>query len=218
VLIYPQKDNHFLHNGLDADDLQDNRWWDAYHRAENERMWQQEAKAKTFKRILMTEAEKEELADWRTRLRIRKGGIREGTASHSEMSDYAQFLEANSSSILGEDAGPSGSRRGKLQKESQHKRKGIKGFSRNVFLVNFKRNPFKKPKPKTRDEDLEFKYNPFMDKGWDGAELDDYPEETLVEGCGVRILNDYDPNYFDRYVDGGWNWEALVDTQGELRL
>jgi len=176
-------------------------------------MWQQEAKSKTIKRMLMTEAEREELADWRTRLRIRKGGVREGTATHSEMSDYKQFLEEHAGGD--EDSARAASSRRtkhrKFQREPQYKQKGIKGFGRNILRANFKRNPFKKPKPKVRDEDLNFRYNPYMDKGWDGVELDDYPGESLVEGSGVSILNDYDPIYFDRYVDGGWSWEALVD-------
>ena len=167
----------------------------------------------------MSEAERKELEDWRTRLRIRKGEIDEGVASLSEMEEYAQFLETHTTGSKISVASPAAKSPRMVVDKVKELMEGDKNgngkrLRRRVVVMKLTRNlwarsPFRR-KGKTAvvmEEDLDVKYNPYMDIGWDGMALDEYPGEILVEGCERSILNDYDP----MFVDVGWGMDEVND-------
>jgi hypothetical protein len=181
-------------------------------------MWAQEARAQTLKGVLlMTEAERKELENWRTRLRITKGEVNEGVASVTEMEDYAQFLEVNTGSKMNVTSSAAMSPRIVVDKVREliegDKTGNGKRLRRRVVVMKLTksllaRSPFrKKVKTVVMEEDLDVKYNPYMEKGWDGVALDEYPGEMLTEGCDRSILNDYDP----MFVDVGWGLDEVRD-------
>jgi hypothetical protein len=181
-------------------------------------MWAQEARAQTLKGVLlMTEAERKELEDWRTRLRITKGEVNEGVASATEMEDYAQFLETNTGSKVSAASPAAMSPRIVVDKVKEliegDKNGNGKRLRRRVVVMKLTRSllarsPFrKKIKESVVEEDLDVKYNPYMEKGWDGVALDEYPGEMLGDGCDRSILNDYDP----MFVDVGWGLDEVRD-------
>jgi hypothetical protein len=165
----------------------------------------------------MNEAERKELEDWRTRLRITKGEVNEGVASVTEMEDYAQFLETHTGSKSNVTSPSAMSPRIVVDKVKElmegDKNGNGKRLRRRVVVMKLTksllaRSPFrKKAKTVAMEEDLDVKYNPYMDKGWDGVALDEYPGEMLAEGCDRSILNDYDP----MFVDVGWGLDEVRD-------